>query len=134
MGLGAAAFSSSGPPGLLRALASTAVQRPTGTVTALVFDQGKLVLAAAGIWTSVDGGANFLPRSEGPGSAVAAVATHPDLAGVIYAATANGLQQSVDAGLSWHPTGSGLPATPLDAVAIAAHDPQIVYVAVRGAR
>jgi photosystem II stability/assembly factor-like uncharacterized protein len=123
---------SSGPPGLLRALASTAVQRPTGTVTALVFDQGKLVLAAAGIWTSVDGGANFLPRSEGPGSAVAAVATHPDLAGVIYAATANGLQQSVDAGLSWHPTGSGLPATPLEAVAIAAHDPQIVYVAVRG--
>lgn len=132
IGLGAAAFSSSGPPGLIQAFAGAAGQRPTGTVTALAFDRGKLVLAAAGIWTSVDGGVNFLPRSQGPGAAVTALATHPDLAGVIYVATASGLMRSVDAGLSWHPAGPGLPATPLDAVAIAAHDPQIIYVAVRG--
>ena len=131
MGLGAAALSASGPPGPLRTFAGTAA-RPTGVVTALAFDQGKLLLAAAGIWTSTDGGANFLPRSEGPGAAVAALATHPDLAGVIYAATASGLMRSVDAGLSWQGAGPELPATVLDAVAIAAHDPRIIYVAVRG--
>lgn len=131
-GLGAAAFCASGPPGLLRAFAGTTATQPTGAVTALAFDQGKLVLAAAGIWISADGGATFLPSSEGPGAAVTALATHPDLAGVIYAATASGLMRSVDAGLSWHAAGPGLPGTPLDAVAIAAHDPQIIYVAVRG--
>ena len=127
--LGAAALGAAGP---MRAVAGPATQRPTGAATALAFDQGKLVLAAAGIWTSTDGGAHFLPRSHGPGTAVAALATHPDLAGVIYAATASGLLRSVDAGLSWEGAGPGLPATPLDAVAIAAHDPQIIYVAVRG--
>ena len=132
MGLGAAAFSSSGPTGLMGAFAGTTALRPTGTITALAFDQGKLVLAAAGIWTSMDGGANFLPRSQGPGTAVASLATHPDLAGVIYAATGNGLVRSVDGGLSWWPAGPGLPASPVDAVAIAAHDPTIIYVAVRG--
>lgn len=132
MGLGAAAFSSSGPPGLSRAFAGTAT-RPTGAVTALAFDQDKLVLAAAGIWVSADGGRGFSPRSEGPGAPVVALATHPDLSGVIYAATATGgLLRSVDAGLSWHPSGTGLPSSPLDAVAIAAHDPQTIYVAVRG--
>lgn len=131
-GLGAMALSSGGPPGLLRAFAGTPTGRPTGTVTALAFDQGKLLAAAAGIWTSADGGASFLPRSEGPGSSMTALATHPDLPGVIYASTLTGLVRSDDAGLSWHPAGSGLPSTPLDAVAIAAHDPQIVYVAVRG--
>ena len=129
-GLGAAAFSSSEPPGLLRAFAGT-VARPTGTVSALAFDQDRLVLAAAGVWISTDGGANFSPRSKGPG-VVAGLATHPDLAGVIYAATSAGLLRSVDAGLSWHDAGPGLPAASLNAVAIAAHDPQIIYVAVRG--
>ena len=132
MGLGAAAFSSSGPPGLIGAFAGTTALRPTGTITALAFDQGKLVLAAAGIWISTDGGVNFAPRSEGPGATVTALATHPDLAGVIYAATGNGLVRSVDDGLSWWPAGPGLPASPVDAVAIAAHDPTIIYVAVRG--
>ncbi len=131
-GLGATALSLSGPPDLLRAFAGTAPGRPTGTVTALAFDQGKLVLAAAGIWVSADGGANFAPRSEGPGADVTALAGHPDLPGVLYAATSSGLMRSLNAGLSWHPAGSGLPATPIDAVTIAAHDPQIVYVAVRG--
>lgn len=131
MGLGAAALSSGGPPGLMRAFAGTS-GRPTGTVTALAFDQGKLLAAAAGLWISTDGGASFAPRSQGPGSAMTALATHPDLTGVIYATTATGLVRSDDAGLSWHAVGPGLPPTPLDAVAIAAHDPQIVYVAVRG--
>ena len=90
------------------------------------------MLAAAGIWISADGAQSFSPRSEGPGAAVAALATHPDLAGVIYAATSSGLMRSVDAGLSWRPAGPGLPSTTLDAVAIAAHDPLIIYVAVRG--
>ena len=131
-GLGATALSLSGPPRLLRAFAGTAAGRPTGAITALAFDQGKLVLAAAGIWVSADGGANFAPRSEGPGAAVTALASHPDLPGVLYATTSTGLMRSEDAGLSWHPAGPGLPASPLDAVAIAAHDPQIIYVAVRG--
>ena len=131
-GLGATALNLSGPPFLLRALAGTAAVRPTGTITALVFDQGMLVLAAAGIWVSTDGGASFAPWSEGPGAVVTALASHPDLPGVLYATTSSGLMLSLDAGLSWHPAGPGLPASPLDAVAIAAHDPQIIYVAVRG--
>lgn len=131
MGLGAAALGSSGPPGLMRAFAG-ASGRPTGTITALAFDQGKLLAAAAGIWVSTDSGASFAPRSQGPGSVMTALSTNPDLAGVIYATTATGLVRSDDAGLSWHPVGSGLPATPLDAVAVAAHDPQTLYVAVRG--
>ena len=132
MGLGAVALSSGRPPGLLRAFAGTPTGRPTGTVTALAFDQGKLLAAAAGIWISADGGVSFSPRSEGPGAAVTALATHPDKPGVIYATTSNGLLRSVDAGLSWNSAGPGLPASPMDAVAIAAHDPQIIYVAVRG--
>ncbi len=131
-GLGATALSLSGPPGLLRAFAGAAAGRPTGTVTALAFDQGKLLAAAAGIWASHDGGVTFLPRAEGPGADVTALASHPDLDGVIYAITPGGLMRSPDAGISWHPAGTGLPATPLDAVAIAAHDPQTLYVAVRG--
>lgn len=130
IGLGSVAFSDCGPLGLLRAFGST-VTRPTGTVTAVAFDQNTLVLAAAGIWTSADGGVSFLAKSDRPRATVAALATHPDLAGIIYAATNGGLFQSVDAGLSWQDVGHGLPVAPLDAVAIAAHDPQIVYVAVR---
>ena len=132
LGLGAAALGSSGPPGLMRAFAGTPAGRPTGTTTALAFDQGKLLAAAAGIWVSADGGASFSPRAQGPGLALTALATHPDLAGVIYATTSAGLLRSEDAGLAWHPVGPGLPVSPLDAVAIAAHDPQVIYVAVRG--
>ncbi len=132
VGLGAAALGSGGPPGLMRAVAGTPSGRPAGTVTALAFDQGKLLAAAAGLWISGDAGASFAPHGPGPGAAVTALATHPDLAGVIYAATLAGLARSDDAGLTWHSAGPGLPASPLDAVAIAAHDPQTVYVAVRG--
>ena len=130
-GLGAAGLSLGAPPSLSPAFAWS-TQRPKGTVSALAFDQGNLVLAANGIWISSDGGMSFSSRSEGPGAAVAALATHVALSGVIYAATPKGLQRSEDAGLSWHPAGSGLPASPVDAVAIAAHDPQTIYAAVRG--
>ena len=132
MGLGAAALTASGPPGLLRAFAGPAAGRPTGQITGLAFDQGQLILAAAGIWTSDDGGVSFSPKSQGPSAPVAALATHPDVAGMIYAATSDGLLRSLDAGQSWQGAGTGLPNTPLDAVAIAAHDPQTVYIAVRG--
>lgn len=104
----------------------------SGRVTALAFDQGKLVLAAGDLWASADGGASFAPLSEGLGAPVAAMAAHPDLPGVIYATTGGNLLRSDNAGISWRPVGRGLPATPLDAVAIAAHDPQTLYVAVRG--
>lgn len=132
-GLGAATLGYGGPPGLSRAKADTSAGRPAGVVSALAFDRGKLVLAAAGLWRSEDGGASFAPLSDGPGDPVTALATHPDLGGVIYAATTNGgLQRSQDAGLTWLPAGPGLPSAPVDAVAIAAHDPRLVYVAVRG--
>lgn len=131
-GLGVAALGAAVSPGILRAFAGTA-RRPTGKVTALAFDQGTLVLAAAGIWTSQDGGASFLPRSQGPGAPITALASHPDRPGMLLAATASlGLLRSADGGSSWSPAGSGLPAAPLDAAAIAAHEPQTLYVAVRG--
>lgn len=132
-GLGAATLGYGGPPGLLRAMADTSARRPAGVVSALAFDRGTLVLAAEGLWRSEDGGASFAPLSDGPGAPVSALATHPDLAGVIYATTASaGLQRSQDAGLTWAPAGPGLPSAPMDAVAIAAQDPQLIYVAVRG--
>lgn len=130
-GLGAAALSFGASPALFRAAAATP-GRPAGAVTALAFDQGKLVLAAAGIWSSADGGASFAQLSEGPGAPVTALAAHPDLPGMIYATTGGALLRSDDAGLSWYSAGPGLPAGPMDAVAIAAHDPQTLYVAVRG--
>ncbi|HQU69630.1 MAG TPA: hypothetical protein PLI43_15720 [Albidovulum sp.] len=131
-GLGAAVLGAAAPPGALPAFAGTS-RRPSGRVTALAFDQGALVLAAAGIWTSPDGGANLLPRSQGPGAPVAALAAHPDRPGMLLAATASvGLMRSEDGGSSWHPAAPGLPAAPLDAVAIATHDPLTLYVAVRG--
>ena len=133
MGLAAASLYSAGPTGLSRALAGTAVKRAPGGVTALAFEQGRLVLAADDIWLSPDGGANFMPTSEKPGSVVTALAAHPDHPGMIYAATTTGgLLRSVDAERSWQAVGTGLPQAPLDAVAIAAHDPATVYVAVRG--
>lgn len=131
-GLAGAALSSVAPPGALPAYAGTS-RRPSGRVTALTFDQGALVLAAAEIWTSPEGGASFLPRSQAPGAPVAALAAHHDRPGMLLAATASvGLMRSEDGGSSWHPVAPGLPAAPLDAVAIAAHDPLTFYVAVRG--
>ncbi len=114
------------------AVAGTAAQKAPDGVTALAFDQGKLVLAAGGIWNSQDGGVSFVPTATTPGAGITALATHPDLSGVVYATTASGLLRSLDAGLSWQAAGPGLPSTPMDAVAIAAHDPRIIYVAVRG--
>ena len=132
-GLGAATLGYGGPPGLLRAKADTSAGRPAGVVSALAFDRGRLVLAATGLWVSADDGVTFKVLSEGPGAPVTAMAAHPDLAGTIYATTlADGLQRSVDGGLTWLPAGPGLPSAPMDAVAIAAHDPQLIYVAVRG--
>ena len=117
----------------LLAIAGTAAQQAPGGVTALAFDQSRLVLAAQGIWTSSDGGATFTRTGAGPGAPIAALAIHPDQVGVIYAATrSGGLMRSRDAGLSWQPAGPGLPTVPIDAVALAAHDPRIIYVALRG--
>ena len=131
MRLGAASLSFTALGRGSGAVAGTAQKAPGG-VTALAFEQGRLVLAAGDIWSSTDGGASFVTMAEAPGMGITALATHPDLSGVIYATAASGLKRSVDAGLTWQPAGLGLPTTPLDAVAIAAHDPKIIYVAVRG--
>jgi photosystem II stability/assembly factor-like uncharacterized protein len=127
-GLGAAASLS-----LLRPKAGGAAEHPKGPVTALVFDSGGLVLAADGFWTSADGGATFAPAAGRAASAVTAMATHPARPGVIYAAHAAGrLTRSDDGGRTWHDAGAALPQARTDAVAIAAHDPDMIYVAVRG--
>lgn len=127
-GLGAAAGL-----GLLRPRIAAAADRPKGAVTALTFEFGGLVLAADGFWMSSDGGATFAFLAALPGSAVTAMATHPERPGLIFAAQAAGdLIRSDDGGVSWRDAGAGLPQAPTDAVAIAAHDPETIYVAVRG--
>lgn len=119
--------------GYLLPRAGVAAEPVQGEVTALVFDSGRLLLAADGFWTSADGGATFAAAAGQPASAVTALAAHPDRPGLIYAAhVAGGLTRSDDGGRSWRDAGAGLPAAPADAVAIAAHEPDTVYVAVRG--
>jgi photosystem II stability/assembly factor-like uncharacterized protein len=83
------------------------------------------------IWRSVNSGASWQPSPhrfpQGEGSRfIALVASRP--AGTVFAGTGNGLLKSVDGGLSWKPAGTGLPAGPFDALAVAPTDPKTIYV------
>lgn len=106
---------------------------PSEPATALAFDGGDLLLAAAGIWRSEDGGATWSELSAGPSRSVTALATHPDRPGRILAAMEmGGVAASEDGGATWARRGAGLPEAAATALAADAHQPDALYVAVAG--
>ena len=107
---------------------------PSERATAITFSGPALLLAAAdGLWRSEDGGANWSALPSEPGSAVTALATHPDQPGRIVAALeTGGAAVSEDGGASWTRLGSGLPDAAATAVTIAAGEPDTIYLAVEG--
>jgi photosystem II stability/assembly factor-like uncharacterized protein len=104
-----------------------------GQVRALVFEGGTLVLASTVLHRSADGGATWTGLPAQPPGPMAALACHPKRPGLILAANAaGGLSRSDDGGARWRDASSGLPAAQVDAVAIAAHGPDMLYASVQG--
>ena len=104
-----------------------------GPVRALVFEGEGLLLAGAALYRSVDGGATWTDLPAQPPGPVASLACHPERRGLILAANAaGGLSRSDDGGAHWRDASSGLPAAQVDAVAIAAHEPDMLYISVQG--
>jgi photosystem II stability/assembly factor-like uncharacterized protein len=102
-------------------------------IRALVFEGEALLLAGAAVGRSTDGGATWTDLSAQPPGAVASLACHPERPGLILAASAAvGVSRSDDGGAHWREASSGLPAAQVDAVAISAHDPDMLYASVRG--
>lgn len=116
--------------GLRPALADTA---PLGPIRALSFDGTSLVLAADTFWRSTDGGTNWIETSRSDATAVTSLATHPHAPGRVFAAlNSGGLMRSDDAGATWTPRNSGLPAANITTVIVAAQAADTVFVAVEG--
>lgn len=100
---------------------------------ALAFDGSSLILAHVGFWRSRDGGANWSELAEAEGVAVTAMATHPDKSGRIHAGLETGrVSVSVDGGQTWSLQKRGLPKAPIDAMVVAASDPDTIYLSARG--
>jgi photosystem II stability/assembly factor-like uncharacterized protein len=57
---------------------------------------------AAGVYKSVDGGANWKASNQGLSAACYFVAAHPKTAGRIFAASSNGVFESADSGITWN--------------------------------
>lgn len=96
----------------------------------LAFDDNALVAATNRIWRydPLRGTRWELPS---PGR-VASLATYPDRPGRIVAGLASGsVCISDDVGNGWESRAAGLPSAPVDAVAIAADDPDLIYAALR---
>ena len=112
--------------------AAATTSRPDfAAARALVFDGPTLILSAKGLWRNIDGGANWA-RTGDPG-ALTALCTHPARPGTVLGIPqAGGVIRSQDGGRSWKPEAQGLPEMPVDALAIASHEPDMLYAAVRG--
>ena len=83
-----------------------------------------LGIGPEGLVTSLDGGATWSPLAY-PGAPLSGGLAVSADGGAIYAATINGLRQSIDGGESWQATGWDRPAT---AVAVAPSDPSLLAV------
>jgi|TARA_R110000824_G_scaffold335158_1_gene521716 photosystem II stability/assembly factor-like uncharacterized protein len=100
-------------------------------MVALAFDGDALLAAGSDLLRSDDGGSSWtgLPVP----AAVLALATHPERPGRIIAGLASGgVALSEDGGRSWESRSRGLSEGEVDAVAIAAGQPDVIYAAVRG--
>ena len=100
-------------------------------VVALAFDGDALLAAGTNLIRSDDGGSSWtaLPVP----AAVLALATHPERPGRIIAGLASGgVALSEDGGRTWEGLSRGLAEGEVDAVAIAAGQPDMIYATVRG--
>jgi photosystem II stability/assembly factor-like uncharacterized protein len=86
------------------------------------------VLAVAAPVAAADG-ANVWTAAGPPGEIVRQLTFDPQRGGVVYAGTETGLFKSIDAGLSWHPTGLD---SPISQLAIDPTDRRNLYVAAGG--
>ena len=72
----------------------------SGTLYAVIDDER--------VFTSIDGGASWAPAA----FPAEILVSDPQTPGTVYAGTAYGIFKSTDAGDSWNPASSGLPASP----------------------
>lgn len=103
----------------------------TGPVRALAFDGNALLAANSDVMRSDDGGRSWttLPAP----AAVLSLATHPERPGRVVAGLASGgIALSEDDGRSWEARSDGLSKGEIDAVTVAAGQPDMIYAAVRG--
>ena len=111
---------------------ATANPLATGDLRAIAFDRGDLVGAADALWRGDGEAAARTPLPSNFGE-ITVLATHPDREGRIFAGTGSGLVMvSDDGGASWKDASKGLPGAPVTALAVAAHQPDTLYAALRG--
>ena len=112
--------------------AGGAEELPAEEVTALAFDGTALVVAADGLWRMEAGAPDWTPFPGKPGE-ISALAAHPGKVGRLFAGTWSGrVLVSEDGGASWTEPAGGLPGGSVNALVIAAQDPDTVYAAVEG--
>ena len=100
-------------------------------MVALAFDGDALLAAGSDLLRSDDGGSSWtaLPVP----AAVLSLATHPERPGRIIAGLASGgVAVSEDGGRTWEGRSRGLTEGKVDAVAIAAGQPDMIYASVQG--
>lgn len=128
----------SGSAALLTAIAQPSWAQILNSITqehigGLTFDGPNLVRAQDGIWRSEDGGTSWHKSAGTDLGQVTDLVSHPDQPGLIYAShTTAGVLRSGDGGRTWLASAQGLPQAPIDAITIAAQDPNMIYAAVRG--
>lgn len=84
-----------------------------------------------GLYRSLDGARSWQPITRTLGSFRAtALAQAPD--GTLYLGNEDGVYRSRDQGQSWQPRAAGLPPRTVLDLAVAPHDPQVLYAATEG--
>ncbi|WP_375600367.1 WD40/YVTN/BNR-like repeat-containing protein [Devosia sp. Naph2] len=99
--------------------------------TALAFDGDAIIAAGSDLIRSNNGGDSWETLAT-PGP-VHALASHPGRTGKLFAGLEDGrIAISEDGGASWQDRSQGLPGAPIRAIAVAAAQPDLVYVAIEG--
>ena len=112
-------------------VASRAAEPAQSPLAALAFDGDALLAAGPNLSRSDDGGRSWTPLPV-PAD-ILALATHPERPGRIVAGLATGgVVLSADGGHTWERRADGLATGEVDAVAIAATQPDMIYAAIRG--
>lgn len=112
-----------GPGGVaVRAARESSIWRPVKTPMTMVSglaraDDTVIAGGADGIAWSRDGGATWRRAAATPGGPVSAIAASGDC--VLAATLGNGVLRSDDGGLSWQPSGFGLPSPDVNALCLA---------------
>ena len=105
-------------------------------VTALAIDPvwpGTVYAGTAfdGVFKTTDGGATWQAVNAGlTNSVVFALAVHPTVSGVLYAATNGTVFRTTDGGAIWEAIGSGLPRTGVTALALVPGSPETLYAGI----